>query len=323
MQIFNGVEEVPHLDGAVVTIGMFAGMHRGHRAVIARTVEVARHLGVRSVAMTFAPHPVLVHHPDRYIRPLSSVSQRLSNLESQGIDATLLVNYTLEFAQLTPEEFVREYLVKLLAVRAVVVGEDARFGARNSGDVETLRELGASYGFDVHILEDLVDPASGRRWSSTWIREALADGDVETAAYILGRPHLVRGEVVHGAHRGRELGYPTANLKAEDVGVVPIDGVYAGWLTDGDVRYPAAISVGTNPTFGDEARTVEAHVLGRDDLDLYGHLVTVEFTHRLRAMHAFDGIEPLLVQMRQDVVDTAYRLCEPVQAPPCEDAHAH
>ena len=322
MQIFNGVEEVPHLDGAVVTIGMFAGMHRGHRAVLARTVERARMMGLRSVAMTFTPHPVLVHHPDRYIQPLSSVSQRLDALESQGIDATLLVNYTLEFAALTPEEFVRTHLVELLSARAVVVGEDARFGVGNSGDIATLRELGATYAFEVDVVEDLVDPTSGRRWSSTWIREALADGDVEAAAYILGRPHLVRVEVVHGAHRGRELGYPTANLKAEDVGVVPIDGVYAGWLTDGDVRYPAAISVGTNPTFGDESRTVEAHVLGRDDLDLYGHLVTVEFTHRLRPMHAFDGIEPLLVQMRQDVIETARHLGEPVPLPPCEDAHA-
>lgn len=301
---------------------MFAGMHRGHQAVIARAVEAARRLDVRSVAMTFTPHPVLVHHPDRYIQPLSSVSQRLGNLESQGIDATLLANYTLDFAALSPEEFVRTHLVELLAVRAVVVGEDARFGARNSGDVSTLHDLGKKYGFDVHVVDDLVDPVSGRRWSSTWIREVLADGDVETASYILGRPHLVRGEVIHGAKRGRELGYPTANLKAEDVGVVPIDGVYAGWLTDGDVRYPAAISVGTNPTFGDASRTVEAHVLGRDDLDLYGHVVTVEFTHRIRPMLTFDGIEPLLVQMRQDVVETAYHLGEPVPAPPCEDVHA-
>lgn len=322
MQVWNGVEEVPHLPGTVVTIGMFAGMHRGHQAVISRTVERARQLGVRSVAMTFAPHPVLVHYPDRYLRPLSAVSQRLTSLESQKVDATLLVNYTLDFAALSPEEFVRTHLVELLSVRVVVVGEDARFGANNSGDVTTLRELGEKYGFEVDVVQDLVDPVSGRRWSSTWIREALADGDVETAGYVLGRPHCVRGEVVHGAHRGRELGYPTANLKAEDVGVVPIDGVYAGWLTDGDVRYPVAISVGTNPTFGDVARTVEAHVLGRDDLDLYGHVVTVEFTHRLRPMLTFDGIEPLLVQMRQDVVDTAYHLGEPVPAPPCEDVHA-
>lgn len=322
MQIYNGVEEVPHLDGSVVTIGMFAGMHRGHQAVIARTVDVARQLGVRSVAMTFTPHPVLVHHPDRYIRPLSSVSQRLSSLEAQKIDAALLVNYTLEFASLTPEEFVSTHLVELLSARAVVVGEDARFGAENSGDVATLTRLGAELGFDVHVVDDLVDPVSARRWSSTWIREALAEGDVETAAYILGRPHLVLGEVIHGAKRGRELGYPTANLKAEDVGVVPIDGVYAGWLTDGDVRYPAAISVGTNPTFGDHDRTVEAHVIGRDDLELYGHVVSVEFTHRIRPMLTFDGIAPLLEQMRQDVVDTAYHLGEPVPAPPCEDVHA-
>lgn len=320
MEVWNGVEEVPHLDGSVLTIGIFAGMHRGHQEVVGRTVDVAYRLGVRSVAMTFTPHPVLVHHPERYLRQLMSVSQRLSGLESRGVDATVLVNYSLEFARLTPEEFVRQYVVDLLSARAVVVGEDARFGRDNSGDVNTLRELGEKHGFEVHVVSDLRDPVSGRRWSSTWIREALATGDVETAEYVLGRPHLVRGEVVHGAKRGRTLGYPTANLKAEDIGVVPIDGVYAGWLTDGSVRYPAAISVGTNPTFQGDERTVEAHVLGRDDLDLYGRVVTVEFTHWIRPMLTFDGIDSLLERMRIDIEECAARLRVPVPAPPAISA---
>lgn len=305
MQVWHGPEEVPPLRGSVVTLGMFAGMHRGHQAVVSRTRELAHRLGVPAVAMTFTPHPLLVHHPERYHIQLTSLGQRLAALESFGMDATLLVTYTIPFSRLSPEQFVTEYFVDLLHARAVVVGEDARFGAGNSGDEHTLRELGRRHGFEAVVLRDLLDPETGRRWSSTWVREALAGGDVATAARVLGRPHLVRGEVVHGARRGRQLGYPTANLDTDDIGVVPADGVYAGWLTDGGVRYPAAISVGTNPTFDGEKRSVEAHVLGRHDLDLYDHVVTVEFTHWIRPMLTFGGIEPLLVQMADDVERTA------------------
>lgn len=301
MHVWHGRDEVPELTGSVVTLGMFAGMHLGHQAVVARTVARARAFRVPAIAITFTPHPILVHHPDRYLIQLTTLGQRIGALERAGIDATLVVEYTKKFARATAEEFVRDFFVDLLHARAVVVGEDARFGAGNTGDAETLRRLGEKYGFETVVLGDLVDPETGRRWSSTWVREALASGDVETAARVLGRPHLVRGEVVHGARRGRELGYPTANLASLGIGVVPVDGVYAGWLTDGEVRHPAAISVGTNPTFENGARTVEAHVLGRHDLDLYDHVVTVEFTNWIRPMVTFTGVDPLLEQMADDV----------------------
>ncbi len=314
MQVWHGRGEVPPLPGSVVTLGMFAGMHRGHQAVVSRTVEIAARLHVPAVAITFDPHPVRVHHPERYHIQLTNLAQRLAHLEKHGIDATLVITYTKEFARTSAEAFIHDWMVDLLRARAVVVGEDARFGAGNTGDERVLRELGTRFGFDAVVLRDLVDPESGRRWSSTWVREALASGDVETAARILGRPHLVRGEVVHGARRGHQLGYPTANLDTDDIGVVPADGVYAGWLTDGGVRHPAAISVGTNPTFDGSKRSVEAHVLGRHDLDLYDHVVTVEFTHWLRPMLTFDGIGPLLDQMAQDVAICAGLLG--VAAPP-------
>lgn len=305
MHVWHGPQEVPPLTGSVVTLGMFAGMHRGHQAVVARARELARHQHVPAVALTFHPHPLRVHHPERELGELTTLGQRLASLEAMGMDATLLVTYTLAFAGLSPEEFVRQYFVDLLHARAVVVGEDARFGAGNAGDEGTLRDLGRRYGFEVVVLGDLVDPGTGRRWSSTWVREALATGDVDQAARVLGHPHLVKGEVVHGAKRGRQLGYPTANLDTEDIGVVPADGVYAGWLTDGGLRHPAAISVGTNPTFDGVKRSVEAHVLGRHDLELYDHVVTVEFAHWIRPMLTFDGISALLEQMADDIARSA------------------
>lgn len=306
MRVWDGLGEVPEdLDGSVVTIGMFAGRHRGHRAVIETTVAKARELGVPAIAMTFTPHPLEVHHPERKLAHLESTGQRTAALAASGVDAVLLISYTLGFAANSPEDFVRTYVVDGLRAKAVVIGEDARFGAGNSGTAATMRELGERYGFSTTVLTDLCDPVSGRRWSSTWVREALAEGDVTQAEYVLGRPHAVRGEVVHGAKRGRELGYPTANLEIDDVGVIPADGVYAGWLVDGEARYPAAVSVGTNPHFDGVHRTVEAHVLGRRDLNFYGRVVTVEFIRWIRGMERFDSLDALLARMARDVEETA------------------
>ena len=210
------------------------------------------------------------------------------------------------------------------------MGDDVRFGRGNSGDAARLGRIGRADGLAVEIVADVRSP-SGRRWSSTWVRELLRAGDMRGAAEVLGRTHRLRGTVVHGLRRGRELGFPTANLDAASAGVVPPDGVYAGWLVRSsgagalsdprdraprEERLPAAISIGTNPTFDDvPQRTVEAHVLGRGDLDLYGEVVAIELVELLRPMLAFDGLEPLLVQMRQDVIDTAHVLAVPVPEP--------
>lgn len=315
LKLWDGIGEVPPLDGSVVTIGMFAGMHRGHIEVIHETVRQAQEMGLPAIAVTFTPHPASVHRPDVHVDSITTFGQRVAALADEGIDAVLLLRYDLEFAATGPEEFVQQYFVDVLHAKAVVLGEDSRFGAQNAGDCDTMAALGEKYGFTTTVVSDHIDPVTGRRWSSTWIREALAAGDVTTAARILGRPHAVRGEVVHGAKRGRELGYPTANLEAEDIGVVPADGVYAGWLIDGATRYPAAISVGTNPQFDGVHRTVEAHVLGRWDLDLYGHVVTVEFTHLLRPMETFDSLDAFLDQMANDVIRSADLLGVPRPEP--------
>ena len=331
MQRWSSLADVPPGFGpSIVTVGNFDGVHRGHQAVLRRLVTDARAAGVASVAITFDPHPLAVLRPAQAPPPLQWLRRKLDLVEQTGLDAVLVMEFTLELAGWSPERFVVDVLVRALHARGVVVGRDMRFGHRNSGDVTTLRELGRVHGFDVGLVEDLgamdADHPSGRRWSSTWVRELLAAGEVAAAAEVLGRPHEVAGEVVHGDHRGRELGYPTANLAQDCDGLVPADGVYAGWLTvlpapapddgrdahDGPGPHdgpdleplPAAISVGTNPTFDGLQRRVEAHALDRTDLELYGRLVRVQFVRRLRPTLRFDGIEPLVEQMKLDVDDS-------------------
>ncbi|WP_282945477.1 bifunctional riboflavin kinase/FAD synthetase [Cellulomonas endometrii] len=326
MHRWTDLAQVPADFGpSVVTVGNFDGVHRGHVGVLTRMVADARAAGARSVAVTFTPHPQQVHRPEQAPPLLTGDTDRLELLEQTGLDAVLLLTYTLEFAQQTAEEFVRRYLVEGLRARTVVVGRDVRFGRGNAGDLATMVELGERFGFAVEVIEDVApdggdeDPAGAggadpladplrRRWSSTWVRELLAAGDVRQAARVLGRPHRMRGTVVHGDKRGRDLGYPTANLSPDSAGMVPADGVYAGWLRRPGVEpgapdavLPAAVSVGTNPTFDGVQRRVEAYVLDRTDLDLYGEEVVLDFVERLRPTLRFDSVDELVEQMDRDV----------------------
>lgn len=311
MRVWNSLDEVPtDLPRTVVTLGNFDGVHRGHREVLRRVVELARARDALAVAVTFTPHPRAVHHPEVPHVDIISPEQRVVLLDEAGLDAVLLQRYTLEFADQSPEEFVRGMLVHGLHAAVVVVGHDVRFGRGNTGDVAEMVRLGARYGFEVEAVEEF--PAEHgaepeRRCSSTWVREALAAGDVAQAAAVLGRHHVLAGEVVHGFARGRELGFPTANLETDVQGMIPADGVYAGWVHDahGGV-WPAAISIGSNPTFEDVSRVVEAHVIDRhdervEDFDLYGQHIEVEFVARLRGMVAYEGVEKLVAQIMQDV----------------------
>ncbi|MEW1981716.1 bifunctional riboflavin kinase/FAD synthetase [Citricoccus sp. NPDC079358] len=305
MHYWDGLAAVPENPApSVVTIGNFDGVHRGHLQVLDQVVAAARGSGATSVAITFDPHPRVVHRPNDLQEAITGYEEKARLIEQAGIDAMLVIHYTLEFAQQSPEEFVRNVIVDAVNATAVVVGRDVRFGYRNSGDFATMVELGRSYGFDVI---DVADFGEDRRCSSTWIRESLREGNVREAAGVLGRHHRVRGEVVHGFARGRELGFPTANLSDEVQGMIPADGVYAGWLVDeARRRWPVAISIGSNPTFEGVSRVVEAHVIDRpqeqvEDFDLYGQFVTVEFVDRLRGMVAFEGIPKLVEQMTQDV----------------------
>ena len=291
---------VPHDDvPSVVTIGKFDGVHRGHRAVIDQLRERAD--GARVVVVTFDRNPLSVVDPTRVPDQVVSTRQKVEALTALGVDLVAVIPFTDEFRELSADEFVREILVEGLNARTVMVGRDFRYGKSGSGTVETLEADAVLLGFDVVVIGDVFVDDGTERVSSSLIRDALSVGDVERAAQLLGRPHSVRGEVVRGHQRGRELGYPTANLEEHSEGFVPAPGVYGGTLEVGGETYFAGISVGTNPTFTDVDRLqVEAHALDAD-FDAYGLTGTITFTHRLRDTLKFDGVESLIAAMDQDV----------------------
>ena len=306
MYRWYGLDEVPAGWGeSVVTIGVFDGVHRGHQRIVARAARIGKELNLPVVVITFDPHPDEVIRPGSHPPFLSSARRRAELLASLGADAVCVIPFTLDFSRLDPDEFVRTVLVERFHAAVVVVGEDFRFGHKAAGDVPLLAKLGEKYEFTAEGMPLLV--AGDVTISSTSIRELLAAGDVAAAAKALGRPHRVEGVVVRGHQRGRALGFPTANLETPPHTAIPADGIYAGWLArlDGDgrdaQRWPAAISIGTNPTFGEGERTVEAYAIDRDDLDLYGVHAAIDFMARLRGTLRFDSVDALVEQMRRDV----------------------
>lgn len=318
VRLWHGLDDVPGDWGAsVVTIGVFDGVHRGHQRLVQRAVEIAAARGRPVVAISFDPHPQEVLRPGTRPPFLCTVRRRAELLGAVGVDAVCILPFSYEFSQLGPDDFVRAVLADRLHAVAVVVGENFRFGHKAAGDPALLAQLGEKYEFTAEGVPLLGD--DGEVISSSSIRDQLARGDVRAAAGALGRPHRVEGTVVRGHRRGRGLGFPTANLECVPNLVIPADGVYAGWLagfgpadgepgatgsgTGGGIaagRWPAAISVGTNPTFGAGERSVEAYALDRDDLDLYGTHVAVDFAVRLRATVKFVSVDDLVVQMRVD-----------------------
>ena len=305
MYRWYGLDDVPVDWGkCVATIGVFDGVHRGHQRIIARAGEIARAKDLPVVVITFDPHPDEVVRPGPHPPYLTTPRRLAELLAGLGVSALCVLPFTQEFSRLSPDEFVRAVLSERLHAAAVVVGENFRFGYRAAGDVPLLAQLGEKYDFTAEGVPLLV--VDGLTISSTYIRERLAAGDVASAAAALGRPHRVEGVVVRGHMRGRALGFPTANLESPPYTATPADGVYAGWLTSLDLdgtevsRWPAAISVGTNPTFGGGDRTVEAYALDRDDLDLYGVHAAIDFAVRLRGTERFDSVDALVVQMRED-----------------------
>ncbi|MFJ6186390.1 bifunctional riboflavin kinase/FAD synthetase [Streptomyces sp. NPDC092295] len=304
MQRWRGLEDIPQDWGrGVVTIGSYDGVHRGHQLIIGRAVERARELGVQSVVVTFDPHPSEVVRPGSHPPLLAPHHRRAELMADLGVDALLILPFTLEFSKLSPADFIVKVLVDKLHARAVIEGPNFRFGHKAAGNVAVLADLGVTYDYEVEVVDLYVtgEAGGGEPFSSTLTRRLVAEGDVAGAAEILGRPHRVEGVVVRGAQRGRELGFPTANVETLPHTAIPADGVYAGWLTADGERMPAAISVGTNPQFEGTERTVEAYAIDRVGLDLYGLHVTVDFLSYVRGQRKFESIEALLEAMGEDV----------------------
>jgi riboflavin kinase/FMN adenylyltransferase len=279
---------------SVVVIGVFDGVHKGHQAVLNRAKAIAG--DEKIIALTFDPHPVSVFAPDRTPTLLTILTDRIELLKIHNADQVAVMKFTPEFAAMSPEDFVKKILVQQLSATKVVVGKNFTYGHKAAGNIESLK---AHNEFETIVLD--LAPSEGEVVSSTRIRKLIVEGDVEKARELLTRPHRLDGIVVHGEKRGREIGYPTANLGDLQGQTIPSDGVYAGWLSVGIDRWPAAISIGTNPTFaGIRARQVEAYALDQVGLDLYTKPATIEFGWRLRDTLTFDGLEPLLVQMAKD-----------------------
>ncbi len=302
MQIWRSLDGVPRDPGrTAVVIGNFDGVHLGHQHVVREARKAADAEGLRVVAVTFDPHPMAVLRPDHAPTTITDIGTRADLLAAVGVDDVLALPFDREMASWTPDEFARKVLADSLHAAVVVVGANFRYGSRAAGDVASLTASGEELGFRAVGV-----PLDGgpQVWSSTYVRTCLAAGDVAGAAEALGRPFVVRGVVVRGDQRGRELGFPTANVPTREMTAAPADGVYAGWLRrlDTGERYPAAISVGTNPTFdGDRERRVESYVLDRDDLELYDVEVEVSFVDRIRGMVKFEGVDALIETMHADV----------------------
>ena len=283
---------------SVVTIGIFDGVHRGHQKILARAREIANSLSLPVIALTFHPHPTAILAPDRQPSLLLNIHSRVELLEKHGAEDVEVITFSRDFAALSPNAFIEDILIGALDATHVVVGENFSFGARASGSITDIKRYIEAES--VPLLSD----ESGVI-SSTRIRGHVARGEMESASALLGRPHFLQGEIVHGEKRGREIGYPTANLEQLVGMAIPPDGIYAGFLYVERDRLPAAISIGTNPTFpptfpGERPRQVEAYALDRDDLDLYGQRASIEFLSFLRPTIAFPGLEPLLAQMAED-----------------------
>jgi riboflavin kinase / FMN adenylyltransferase len=299
MQRWRGYEAAPGGWGrSVVTIGVFDGVHRGHQATIGHAVKRAKDLGLSSVVMTFDPHPAEVVRPGSHPAVLTEPARKAELIEALGVDVLCVVPFTADFSRLPAEAFVHDVLVEHLHAALVVVGENFRFGHKAAGDVPLLGRLGRSFGFGVEGGPLVAD--DGTVLSSTYIRSCIDAGDVAAAAAALGRPHRLEGVVVRGDMRGRELGFPTANLLTSRYAAVPADGVYAAWLVRRDERHRAAVSIGTNPTFSGRERSVEAYVLDFDG-DLYGERIALDFAAHLREMRRYEGAEPLVRQIAEDV----------------------
>lgn len=300
------------LNGTCIAIGNFDGVHLGHQFIISTAVEEANYAKLHPTILTFYPHPLEYHNPNVVFQYITSKNQKNKQFKKLNIDSIVTLEYCSNLAQMSPEEFCRKILVKEMFVKKIVVGQDFTFGKNRAGNVATLKNLGYKYKFQVITPKDFqlltIEGSFSKRISSTWLRKSLLSGNIKEATRILGRYHMIEGTIVHGIARGRTLGFPTANLSPQYEGLAPSDGIYAGWVHVEDTKYPAAISIGFNPTFykKNAKRKIEAHIINvsiksLEDFDLYKKHVQIEFVDFIRKMVTYDNVNKLKEQMYNDI----------------------
>ncbi len=299
MEITYGYDHIgQELQAGFVTIGNFDGIHLGHRQLLANLVWEAHREGTKAIVITFDPHPKMLIHPER--RPfylITSLEEKLNLIAQCGIDAVIVIGFSLKYAQTSATDFITDFLWEKLKIRRIVIGHDYTFGRGKEGNEALLISYGKKLGFEVEVINAFA--ARGTIISSTRIRQAILGGDMETAQALLGRPYNVAGLVVAGQRRGAGLGFPTANIEPEKE-LIPPDGVYAVLARWEGREIGGVMNIGTNPTFGDQKSSLEVHLFDFDK-DIYGHRLDVSFIKRLREERAFSEVEQLVEQIRHDV----------------------
>ncbi|MEW6352078.1 MAG: bifunctional riboflavin kinase/FAD synthetase [Thermodesulfobacteriota bacterium] len=297
MEIIRVREKIYHdLKSPSVALGNFDGVHLGHQAILRKTVRTAHEKGRDAVVYTFDPHPRVVLNAAPEVPAITTAREKAEILEHLGIDVLILAEFSLEFAAQTPQEFVQNILKEELGAEHILIGENYRFGSKRSGNAETLKEMGHDMGFKVHVIPPVI--VRDKRVSSSRIREHLLKGEIREANELLGREFTVEGRVIHGHHRGKKLGFPTANIKP-DQKLHPPQGVYAVYCRIGVEMLPGVMNIGHNPTFGNRKVSYEAHVLDFAK-DLYGQTLKIYLVERLRSEMKFDGVDQLKEQIRRD-----------------------
>lgn len=295
----TSIDQIPaDFPDLAITVGKFDAVHLGHQQLLHELVEYATDAALAPAVLTFDKNPAEVLNPVSTLKPVIGPMQKLKLFEAAGVELVITISFDEALANTSAEDFVRQYLLPAHA-QMVMLGEGARFGAKGLGDIELIRKLAPQHGCRAKEVSGVL--FDGRRISTTWVREALDAGNVELAADLLGRSHITTGLVEHGKKLGRTIGFPTANLSRNSEGYLPADGVYAGWLWVGSEKYLAAHSVGTNDSVAEVPRLVESHVIGRDDLDLYDKVVSVEYVKQVRPWAKFESLEKLVEQIGNDV----------------------
>ena len=295
--------ELPAALPSAVAIGVFDGVHRGHRHILSRVCKVAERDGLASTVVTFNPHPAQILRPESAPAMLTNIEQRLELFTEIGLQRAFVLKFDAKMSHMEPENFVSEILLNGIGTRVIVAGSDFHFGLARRGGVDMLKALSRKLSFLVEDIELDVQEGHAEPISSTAIRRALAGGQVAAAAEMLGRAYFIEGEVIMGAQRGRTIGFPTANIPISYDRAWPADGVYAGWFTDeGGTKYQCAINIGRRPTFYEHAEysVLEAHLLDFDD-DLYGQQVKVEFGEFVRSERRFKDVDALVQQLKEDI----------------------